>query len=134
MSTRPPIATNHPNWLSGLFGSKGATGNKVRGICNARYARKVQRVQRGTNRPLGNSRKTSTSKAQASKLMHRFGTSQGEELLNGTVPNSLMGPNVISMSATKNAIRSPGLRQMMSVLTTKHMSIETNASTIVIAA
>ena len=134
MSTSPPIATNQPNWLSGFFGSKGETGNKVRGICNARNTRKVQRVQRGTNRPLGNSRKTSTSKAWASKLIQRFGTSHGEELLNGTFTNSMIRPNVISMSATKNAIRSSGLRQMMSVLTTKHMSIEINASTIVNAA
>jgi hypothetical protein len=66
--------------------------------------------------------------------MHRFGTSQGEELLNGTLTNSMTGPNVMSMSATKNAMRSSGLRQIMSVLTTKHMSIETKASEMVNAA
>src|SRR5258708_521715 len=50
-----------------VFNMKGAPGKKVEGICPTRNTTKVQRVQRGTNCPLGNRRKTSTSKARVRK-------------------------------------------------------------------
>src|SRR5258708_39110471 len=100
-----------------VFNMKGAPGKKVEGICPTRLTTKVQRVQRGTNCPLGNRRKTSTSKARARKFRHSFGTCTGE--FAGTILGTRIGPNVTSMSATNSAIRSSDLRQTISMLTTK---------------
>jgi hypothetical protein len=93
----------------------------------------VQRVQRGTNCPLGNRRKTSTSKARARKYRHAVGTLHGE-VIGRRVLVSMIGPTVTSMSATKSAIRSSDLRQTISVLITKHTTTEASVSATVYAA
>src|SRR6266446_2830083 len=87
----------------------------------------VQRVQRGTNCPLGNRRKTSTSRARARKYRHAVGTLHGEGI-DRRVLVSMIGPNVTSMSATKSAMRSSDLRQTISVLITKHTTTEASVS------
>jgi hypothetical protein len=94
---------------------------------------RVQRVQRGTNCPVGNRRKTSTSEARARKLRHSFGTRQGEELADIELV-AMIGPNVTSMSATSSAMRSSDLRQTISVLTAKHTTTEASVSATVYAA
>src|SRR5260370_398449 len=95
--------------------------------------KRVQRVQRGTNCPVGNRRKTSTSNARARKFRHSFGTCQGEGIAD-TLLVALTGPKVTSISATKSAMRSSGLRQTISVLTTKHTTTEANVRATVYAA
>src|SRR5260221_10651460 len=116
-----------------VFNMKGAPGKKVEGICPTRNTTKVQRVQRGTNCPLGNRRKTSTSKARVRKYRHALGTCQGEELA-ATELVAMIGPNVTSISATSNAMRSSDRRQTISVLTTKHSTTEASVSATVYAA
>jgi hypothetical protein len=93
----------------------------------------VQRVQRGTNCPLGNRKKTSTSKARARKNRQAVGTLHGEGI-GSRVLVSMIGPNVTSMSATKSAIQSSDLRQTISALTTKHTTTEASVSATVNAA
>src|SRR5258708_6148904 len=112
---------------------KGASGKKVEGTCPTRHTTKVQRVQRGTNCPLGNREKTSMSKARERKYRPAFGTRQGEELPD-TELVAMLGPNVTSMSATSSAMRSSDRRQTISVLTTKHATTEASVSAIVYAA
>src|SRR5258707_13150977 len=101
-----------------VFNVNGASGKKVERTCPTRNTTMVQRVQRGTNCPLGNRRKTSTSKARARKYRHAVGTLHGEGI-GRRVLVSMIGPTVTSMSATKSAIRSSDLRQTISVLITK---------------
>src|SRR5260221_545423 len=91
-----------------VFNVKGASGKKVEGICPTRNTTRVQRVQRGTNCPVGNRRKTSTSKARVRELRHSFGTRQGEELA-CMVLVAMMGPKITSRSATSSAMRSSDL-------------------------
>src|SRR5260221_14219102 len=110
-----------------VFNVNGASGKKVEGTCPTRNTTRVQRVQRGTNCPLGNRRKTSTNKAPARKYRHSFGTCQGEELADGELV-AMIGPNVTSMSATSSAMRSWDLRQTITVLTTKHTTTEVSVS------
>jgi len=116
-----------------LSSVKGASGKKVVGTSPTRNTTMVQRVQRGTNCPLGNRRKTRTSKARARKYRHAVGTCHGEGIsLRALV--SLIGPIVTSMSATKKAMRSSDLRQTITVLTTKHITIVASVSATVYAA
>src|SRR5689334_19379560 len=110
---------------------EGAT--KAVGMSPARKTTKIQRIQRGTNCPLGNRRKTSTSKARARKYRHALGSHQGE----GTATTELVatsGPQVTSRSATRSAMWSSGLRKTISVLTTKHTTIVASVSATVYAA
>jgi hypothetical protein len=62
-----------------------------------------------------------------------LGTCQGEGIAT-TAVIAMIGPNVTSRSATKSAIRSSGLRQMISVLTTKHTTMVASVSATMIAA
>src|SRR5215471_16482862 len=104
---------------------EGAT--KAVGTSPARKTTRVQRIQRGTNCPLGNRRKTSTSKARARKVRHSFGTRQGERLAD-TECVAMNGPLTTSAYATSIAMRSSDLRQTISVLTPKHNTTEASVS------
>src|SRR5215472_14875480 len=92
-----PRNTSQPSWLTGVFGIRGAKWKKVRGICPARNTTRIQRIQRGTNCPLGNSEKTIKNKAKKRKLRHSFGTCQGEGM-SDTAVVARMGPDVTSRS------------------------------------
>src|SRR6266702_3390070 len=104
---------------------RGAT--KTVGTSHAIYTTEVQRIQCGTNCPLGNRRKTSTSKLRARKVRHSFGTRQGERLAD-TEFVAMIGPNVTSVSATSSAMRSSDLRRTINVLTTRHTTTEASVS------
>src|SRR5438876_7870649 len=110
---------------------RGAT--KTVGTSHAIYTTEVQRIQCGTNCPLGNRRKTSTNKLRARKIRHSFGTRQREGLAD-TAFVAMIGPRVTSKSATKSAMRSSGLRQTINVLTTRHTTAEASVSAIIYAA
>src|SRR5215472_11293234 len=110
---------------------KGAT--KAVGTSPARKTTRVQRMKLGTNCPLGNRRKTSTSKARARKYRHAFGTCQGKGMAT-TELVATSGPNVTRRSATRIAMRSSDLRKTISVLTTKHTTIVASVSATVYAA
>jgi hypothetical protein len=87
-----------------------------------------------TNCPVGNRRNTSTSKERARKYRHSLGTCQGKGLAGTVIVARLIGPNVTSMRATNSAMRSSGLRQTITVLTTKHTTTEVSVSTTMDAA
>src|SRR5260221_4754154 len=102
-------------------------------MSTARKTTRVQRVQRGTNCPLGNRRPTSTSKAKVRKNRHALGTCQGEGIAR-TVLVTLIGPRVTTRSATNNAMQSSDHRHMITVLTTKHTTMVVSVSATLYAA
>ena len=108
-------ATSQPGWLTGAFGMRGGACKKMTGTCTARNTTKIQRVKLGTNCPLGNRRKTSTSKAVPRKVRHSLGTRQGKGLVITAVV-AIIGPVAASQSATMNAMRSSLLRQTITML------------------
>src|SRR6266568_131735 len=99
----------------------------VKGICTTRNTMTGQHIHRGTNWLVGNQASTSGNKVTKRKLRHSFGTCQGEELAD-TLNITLKGLSVTSKSATINAIRSSGLRQTITILTTRQTSIMTQVS------
>ena len=104
----------------------------VKGACTTRNAMTGQRIQRGTKCPLGNKARMSGNKITKRKLKQSFGTCHGEEL-DDTLNITLKGLSVTRKIATMNAMRSSGLRQIITVLTTRHTTIRTHVSATVYA-
>src|SRR5215208_1975999 len=74
-----------------------------------------QRVQRGTNLPLGKRYKKSITDPAPTKLIASATTFRATGTLNRNKGMGNAAPNVRSASATKKAIRSSDLRQKMAV-------------------
>src|SRR5258706_12391696 len=94
-----------------------------------------QRVQRGTNRPSGNSRKVRRKRKTARKDTIMVGTNQGDELATKGVERWLKSgtlwleiPVVTSRTATRSAIQSLDLRHAMIAPTTNQTNTEMTLS------
>src|SRR5215210_8452317 len=91
-----------------------------------------QRVQRGTNRPLGKSKKNSTTQTEPRISTLRTGNHQAgwEEIKEfAAVGSTVTVPNATRNSETSSAIQSSERRQKMSAPTANHTNSKTLSMT-----
>src|SRR4028119_520571 len=119
----------HRETISRAGGREYNSGKKSMAIRKAMNATASQRVQRGTNRPLGKSKKNSTTHATPTICTPRTGNHQAgweETKASAAVESTVTVPKDTRNSEVSSAIRSSEPRQKTSASTANTTSSQTS--------